>query len=272
MRASAALLVCLALLGLPRARAGVVAVFQLSWTSTLQTALPIALGASSPNNSNGTSGLLLLTTYGPGTTPAPAPVSAVSDDALGLMLQANGGAFTSTLNRVLTDGNLASALVVRGAAVQESQTSALVPQSCVVVNHGALRNFVNASTGQCQICAVCAGAYVASMCGGKADAVCVAACADGQYVYTSGIHPPELGGCAPCPAGTRSPRLGVPCAPCPSGTVAPQAGATACTACPAGTRATDGIACLPVRPWPSSPYKKHTARPRTQSVCRPIAV
>jgi hypothetical protein len=234
--------------------AGVVAVFELSWTSTLQTTLPIAGAPVAENNNNNNA----------------STTTALLEQLL-MATQADGGGFTNTLNRVLVENNLDDALVVGGVSAQESFTPALSTKSCVVVNRGSLRNFVNASTGLCQICTVCRDAYVATVCGGKSDAACVSECADGQYVYTSGIQPPELGGCARCPAGTSSPSIGIPCAPCAAGTIAPQTGATACVACAVGTIAADGVACLTVRPWPSLPYKKHTTHlPHTPQESGPI--
>lgn len=224
--------------------AAVEAVFELSWTSTLQTGLPIATSTTANQSSSNQTASREETLL----------------DRLTTTLSASGAqSFTETINDALRDANLASALVVNGASAQSSQTSAVAAQSCVVINRGVLRNFVNASTGLCQPCTVCAGAYVSEPCWANSDASCVAACAVGQRVYTAGIQPPELGGCAPCHAGQQGPD-GVHCAACPAGTVAPQTGMSACTACAVGTVAVDAVECLSVRPLGLASLIKSTRR------------
>ena len=236
---------------------GVEALFQLSWTSTLQSGLPVVVVVEGNT-----------TTQSSALNGSSSSSSAVEDSLLLSALEAtlnnDGGetSFTKTINQVLREQNMDAAFIVSGTSAQDSRTQALVPQSCMDANNGVLRNFVNTSTGLCQPCTVCAGAYVGVMCAPYSDTVCVSACTAGQYTYTSGIRPPELGGCSPCFEGTYKPAddEGGACKPCPAGTIAPHVGAAVCTACAANTVAVDAVACLSVRPLGLASLIKSTRR------------
>jgi hypothetical protein len=202
------------------ATTGVVAVFELTWVSPLQTGDvfdPSTLGGSNSNH--------------------------ILDQ------------FALAVNQALYQKNVASALLVGDTTlavpVNASATPSLTATSCTTLTQGSFYNFVPEDTGVCQVCANCAGVYVAQPCGAHTDAVCVSQCAAGSYQSTGGwrVRAPARGECANCSAGTYTNRTGQStCTACPAGQIAPWGGATACEACASGTQASDDrLLCLTVR-------------------------
>ena len=179
----------------------------------------------------------------------------------------NASLLTGTVNAVLQNGQLDTAILVGSATLGTNTTfacpvslasslacspmisTALVSAtSCIVVDRGAIRNFVSPNTGLCAVCSVCNGAYQMQPCTSSSDTVCASVCDAGRYVRASAM-PDALGVCDACAPGTFSDQPGQRmCAVCPQNSIAPHAGATACTQCPPETTASSHrLLCLAVR-------------------------